>query len=82
MARRGRKRRLELEAAYWRLLAGWVGSVETCRQLGIGQDGLPVAGGKWWPSARPPDRTRGVGVGQFLASEVPKISSWQVPDGE
>ncbi|WP_457921048.1 IS30 family transposase [Streptomyces justiciae] len=37
MARRGRKRRLELEAEYWRLLASGVGSVEACRQLGIGR---------------------------------------------
>ncbi|OEJ62623.1 hypothetical protein BGM19_36235 [Streptomyces agglomeratus] len=37
MARRGRKRRLELEAEYWRLLAAGVGSVEACRQLGIGR---------------------------------------------
>ncbi|MEV0186622.1 IS30 family transposase [Streptomyces sp. NPDC050625] len=37
MARRGRKRRLELEAEYWRLLAAGMGSVEVCRQLGIGR---------------------------------------------
>ncbi|MHB9856542.1 helix-turn-helix domain-containing protein [Streptomyces krungchingensis] len=37
MARRGRKRRLELEAEYWRLLAAGVGSVGACRQLGIGR---------------------------------------------
>ncbi|MER5200758.1 IS30 family transposase [Streptomyces sp. NPDC002755] len=37
MARRGRKRRLELEAEYWRLLAAGVGSVEACRRLGIGR---------------------------------------------
>lgn len=37
MARRGRKRRLELEAEYWRLLASGVGSVQACRQLGIGR---------------------------------------------
>ncbi|MGY6025278.1 PadR family transcriptional regulator [Streptomyces spinosirectus] len=37
LARRGRKRRLELEAEYWRLLAAGVGSVEACRQLGIGR---------------------------------------------
>ncbi|MFF2255129.1 IS30 family transposase [Streptomyces sp. NPDC058142] len=36
-ARRGRKRRLELEAEYWRLLAAGMGSVEACRQLGIGR---------------------------------------------
>jgi hypothetical protein len=37
MGRRGRKRRLELEAEYWRLLAAGVGSIEACRQLGIGR---------------------------------------------
>ncbi|MGW2896883.1 hypothetical protein ACWDAO_20295 [Streptomyces sp. NPDC001212] len=37
MARRGRRRRLELEAAYWRLLAAGVGTVEACKQLGIGR---------------------------------------------
>ncbi|WP_374119217.1 transposase [Streptomyces odontomachi] len=37
MARRGRKRRLELEAEYWRLLAPGVGSVEAYRRLGIGR---------------------------------------------
>ncbi|MEU1449826.1 helix-turn-helix domain-containing protein [Streptomyces mirabilis] len=37
MARRGRKRRLELEVEYWRLLAAGVGSVEACRRLGIGR---------------------------------------------
>lgn len=37
MAIRGRKRRLELEAAYWRLLQSGLGTVEACRQLGIGR---------------------------------------------
>ncbi|MFF4977971.1 transposase [Streptomyces sp. NPDC001083] len=37
MARRRRKRRLELEAEYWRLLAAGVGSVEACRRVGIGR---------------------------------------------
>lgn len=37
MARRGRKRRLEPEAEYWRRLASGVGSVEVFRQLGIGR---------------------------------------------
>ncbi len=34
MARWGRKRRLELEAQYWRLPMTGVGSVEACRRLG------------------------------------------------
>ena len=37
MARRGRKRRLELKAEYWRLPAAGVDSVEACRRLGIGR---------------------------------------------
>ncbi|MGW0800491.1 transposase [Streptomyces sp. NPDC002692] len=37
MPRRGRKRRLELEAEYWRLLPAGVGSVEACRRVGIGR---------------------------------------------
>ncbi|MGE7440126.1 IS30 family transposase [Kitasatospora sp. NPDC001175] len=37
MARRGRKRRLDLESEYWRLLQSGVGTVEACRELGIGR---------------------------------------------
>ncbi|MEY9997183.1 DNA-binding transcriptional MerR regulator [Streptomyces sp. V4I8] len=37
MARRGRKRRLDVEAEYWRLLQSGVGTVEACRRLGIGR---------------------------------------------
>lgn len=37
MARRGRKRRLDVEAEYWRLLQSGVGTVEACKQLGIGR---------------------------------------------
>ncbi|MFF7183223.1 helix-turn-helix domain-containing protein [Streptomyces sp. NPDC008121] len=37
MARRGKKRRLDLVAEYWRLLASGMGTVEACRQLGIGR---------------------------------------------
>jgi IS30 family transposase len=37
MGRRGRKRRLEIESEYWLLLAAGVGTVEACRQLGIGR---------------------------------------------
>jgi IS30 family transposase len=37
MARRGRKRRLEIESEYWRLLAEGTGTVEACRRLGIGR---------------------------------------------
>jgi IS30 family transposase len=37
MARRGRKRRLELESEYWRLLLLGVGMVEACRTVGIGR---------------------------------------------
>lgn len=37
MARRGRKRRLDLESEYWLLLAAGVGTVEACQQVGIGR---------------------------------------------
>jgi hypothetical protein len=37
MARRGGKRRLEIETEYWRLLQSGVGTVEACGQLGIGR---------------------------------------------
>jgi IS30 family transposase len=35
MARRGKKRQLEVEARYWQLLASGVGTVEACRRVGI-----------------------------------------------
>jgi transposase, IS30 family len=35
MARRGKKRQLEVEARYWQLLAAGIGTVEACRQVGI-----------------------------------------------
>jgi transposase len=37
MARRGRKRQLEVEARYWQLLAAGIGTVEACRRVGIGR---------------------------------------------
>ena len=36
MARRGRKRQLELETEYWRLLASGVGTVEVAVSTGTG----------------------------------------------
>lgn len=35
MARRGKKRQLEVEARYWQLLASGIGTVEACRRVGI-----------------------------------------------
>lgn len=35
MGRRGRKRQLDVETRYWRLLASGVGTVEACRRVGI-----------------------------------------------
>jgi len=35
MARRGKKRQLEVEARYWQLLQAGVGTVEACRRTGI-----------------------------------------------
>ncbi len=43
MAIRGRKRRLELESEYWQLIQSGVGTVEACKQLGIGRK----AGYRW-----------------------------------
>ena len=37
MARRGRKRNLERERLYWDLLAWGLGTVQACRQVGIGR---------------------------------------------
>ncbi|MBE1610012.1 hypothetical protein [Actinopolymorpha pittospori] len=37
MVRRGRKRRLEMESEYWRLVLSGVGTVEACRIVGIGR---------------------------------------------
>lgn len=37
MGRPGCKRRLALEDEYWKLMAAGVGTVEACRQLGIGR---------------------------------------------
>ncbi|MFG2004764.1 transposase [Spirillospora sp. NPDC048911] len=35
LGRRGRKRQLDVEDAYWRLILAGVGTVEACRQVGI-----------------------------------------------
>ena len=37
MARRGRKRQLDVESWYWQLLLSGVGTVEACRTVGIGR---------------------------------------------
>ena len=37
MGRRGRKRRLDVESEYWRLVLSGVGTVEACKRLGIGR---------------------------------------------
>ena len=37
MGRRGRKRRLDVESEYWRLVLSGVGTVEACRRVGIGR---------------------------------------------
>lgn len=37
MGRRGPKRRLELESEYWRLLSAGIGTVDACREVGIGR---------------------------------------------
>lgn len=35
MSRRGRKRQLEVESEYWRLISEGVGTVEACRRVGV-----------------------------------------------
>lgn len=45
MARRGRKRRITLEAEYRALLSAGIGTAEVCRQLGIGRK----TGFRWRP---------------------------------
>ena len=37
MARRGRKRQLDAETSYWKLLQSGVGTVEACKMVGIGR---------------------------------------------
>lgn len=37
MGRRGRKRQLEIEDAYWTLILGGVGTVDACKRVGIGR---------------------------------------------
>ena len=37
MGRRGRKRQLDLESGYWKLLQSGVGTVAACKLLGIGR---------------------------------------------
>ena len=37
MGTRGRKRRLDLESEYWRLLSAGMGTVEACREIGVGR---------------------------------------------
>ena len=37
MARRGRKRRLELESRYWQLLLAGAGTFKACEIVGIGR---------------------------------------------
>ncbi len=44
MARRGPKRRLDVESAYWQLVLSGVGTVEACRIVGIGRK----TGYRWW----------------------------------
>ncbi len=66
MARRGRKRVLEREALYWSLLAAGVGTVEACRQVGIGRK----TGYRWRAELggiRPPARPSTLSSGRYLS---------------
>lgn len=68
MARRGRKRVVEREALYWQMLAQGVGTVEACRQIGIGRK----TGYRWRAELggiRPPTRPMTVAAssGRYLS---------------
>jgi transposase, IS30 family len=54
MARRGRKRQLDAESLYWQLILSGVGTVEACREVGIGRK----TGYRWRAEngGLPPDR--------------------------
>lgn len=58
MARRGRKRQLELETEYWRLLAWGVGTVEACKAVGIGRKAGDLAHARAREGAPRPRRNR------------------------
>jgi IS30 family transposase len=66
MARRDRKRVVEREALYWRLLASGAGTVEACRQVGIGRK----TGYRWRAEQggiRPPVKPAGTRSGRYLS---------------
>ena len=44
MGRRGRKRQLDLESEYWKLLQSGVGTVAACKLLGIDEEKVNVHG--------------------------------------
>ena len=61
MGRRGRKRQLVVEDEYWALVMDGMGTVEACRQVGIGRnDGLPLPRrARGLPPLRLPEAERG-----------------------
>ena len=66
MARRGRKRQLEVEAEYWRLVTTGVGTVAACAAVGITRK----TGYRWRAESGglPPDRLGEVGrSGRYLS---------------
>ncbi|MDX2565268.1 IS30 family transposase [Streptomyces sp. TX20-6-3] len=66
MARVGRKRRLDIEAEYWRLLQSGVGTVEACKLVGIGRK----TGYRWRSEngGLPPERVaESVHSGRYLS---------------
>ncbi len=65
MGRRGRKRRLAVEDEYWRLIGSGLGTVEACRQVGIGRHT-----GYRWRAERggmPPARLANEVSGRYLS---------------
>lgn len=66
MARRGRKRVVEREALYWRLIAEGMGTVAACREVGIGRK----TGYRWRAELggiRPPARPSAASSGRYLS---------------
>jgi hypothetical protein len=43
MGTRGPNRRLDLEGEYWRLLSAGMGTVEACREIGVGRKTVNTA---------------------------------------
>lgn len=77
MARRGRKRRLDLESWYWQLIMSGMGTVQACRVVGVGRKT-----GYWWRAENgglPPGRlAEQARSGRYLSLlERQRIATWR-----